>query len=64
MSTAEIKRAIPEASRTILRIMTRNRALKQSTHYLHNSEKTFIHPNTKEIKNIKGTRYLKYSLNY
>lgn len=64
MSTAEIKKAIPEASRTILRIMTRNGLLKQSAHYLYNSEKEFIHPKTKEIEKIKGTRQLKYLLNH
>jgi hypothetical protein len=63
MSTSEIKRTIPEADRTILRIMTREGVLKQSVHYLHNSEKTFIHPKTREIEKIKGTRYLKYLLN-
>lgn len=63
MSTSEIKRTIPEASRTILRIMTRDGLLKQSAHYLHNSEKMFIHPKTKKVEEIKGTRILKYALN-
>lgn len=61
MSTTEIRRAISEATRTILRIMIRDGLIKKSTHYLHNSEKIFVHPKTKKAEKIKGTRILKYA---
>jgi hypothetical protein len=62
LTLLEIRKSIEETTDAILKELIKEGVVKKFNHYLHNSLRTFRHPETKKVDKIKGTLVHKYKL--
>ena len=62
MSLLDIKKVVKGADRSLVRKLEAEGSIKSIGHYLHNSNKTFTHEESKKIEVIKGTYFYTYKV--
>ena len=62
LSLLDIQKVVDGVDKSILKELISENKIKVVSHYLHNSDKTFTHPETHKTDKIKGTHIYKYEI--
>jgi hypothetical protein len=62
LSLLDIQKVIDGVDKSILKELISEGKIEAVSHFEHNSNKTFTHPETHKIEKIKGTHIYKYKI--